>query len=146
MAIKYTWTYGPMRVEYVNGFQDVVTGLYWACKCEDEDNYPTVNSFDSGIMQLPTIDQENFIPFESVTPEIVNGWISTSINKQEIENKCLQEFNLQANPPVRYVDVPVGLNPPVSSMLTGEDNTLITGAVNMPDPVIPDNPPDGAKT
>jgi hypothetical protein len=45
-----------------------------------------------------TQKSDNFIPFENLTPEIVTGWVQTSLGKDTVEESLAAQIQAQKNP------------------------------------------------
>jgi hypothetical protein len=47
-----------------------------------------------------TQESDNFIPFDNLTPEIVTGWVQTSLGKDTVEESLTTQIEAQKNPVV----------------------------------------------
>ena len=45
-----------------------------------------------------TQESDNFIPFDNLTPEIVTGWVQTSLGKDTVEESLTTQIEAQKNP------------------------------------------------
>jgi hypothetical protein len=45
-----------------------------------------------------TQESDNFIPFDNLTPEIVTGWVKTSLGKDTVEEGLAAQIQAQKNP------------------------------------------------
>ena len=45
-----------------------------------------------------TQESDNFIPFDNLTPEIVTGWVQTSLGKDTVEEGLAAQIQAQKNP------------------------------------------------
>ena len=45
-----------------------------------------------------TQESDNFIPFDNLTPEIVTGWVQTSLGKDTVEESLAAQIEAQKNP------------------------------------------------
>lgn len=45
-----------------------------------------------------TQESDNFIPFDNLTPEIVTGWVQTSLGKDTVEEALAAQIQAQKNP------------------------------------------------
>ena len=45
-----------------------------------------------------TQESDNFIPFDNLTPEIVTGWVQTSLGKDTVEESLAEQIQAQKNP------------------------------------------------
>lgn len=116
MAVEYIWSYGPMKVEMIDGLPDVVTGIHWVCRAKDLELSETIEGMDSGLMMAPTPDPENYVTINELTSEMVESWISTRVDKPAIEAKVYNYLMSQLQPPYWFVPVPDGLNPVVEEL------------------------------
>lgn len=111
MAVEYIWTWGPMKVETVNGIDNVVTGIQWSCVAKDPSISDTITGVESGIMLTPPVNPENYITISELTDAIVNSWIDISMDKPTIESKVLAILTEQLTSKTSFVTVPLGVNP-----------------------------------
>lgn len=110
MAVEYKWTFGPMMVETVEGIANVVTGIQWNCTAIDPEVSATINGMDSGMLKAPEVDPVSYVTLEELTDAEVNAWIESGLNKPAIEARVLGMLNDQLNPPIKFVEVPPGIN------------------------------------
>lgn len=118
MAVEYNWSYGPMKVETVNGINNVVTGIQWCCIAKDLTYSNTITGVESGMLSTPTVDPDNYITIEELTSTIVQEWINAGINKMEVEAKVLTLLNDQLFPSVTFIEVPTGVNTEPSTLVS----------------------------
>ena len=45
-----------------------------------------------------TQESDNFIPFDNLTPEIVTGWVQTSLGKDTVEEGLAAQIQAKKNP------------------------------------------------
>jgi hypothetical protein len=105
MTINYTWAVTGMKTIGINdGAGNYVVQTYWTKTGTDEnDNTGTFNGatpFDSNPQQ------QNFIPFEQLTEEIVIGWI-----KQVVVGDYAQHVNAQIMKQIAEKTTPVTNTP-----------------------------------
>lgn len=110
MAVEYTWVFGPMKVEKINGLNDVVTGMSWICTAKDTAQNETVTGATSGTFSVPDANLSNYIPLTELTASDVEQWIE-QFDKVTIEGIVLQILNEELEKLVYYVEVPAGINP-----------------------------------
>lgn len=115
MAVTYEWIWGPMRVEDVGEFKDVVVGINWKCIAKDLSVSETLAGYDSGFMPTPPPSQENYVPVDQLTAEIVQSWIDQWNKRTEVEEYCLKLLQDQINPPAHDLPVPPGVSSLFSS-------------------------------
>ena len=88
-------------VDYYNhvhiGHEQVIYNVHWRVTKEDED----YSAATYGTQTLNTEDIQDFIPFEEVTSEIVEGWTKNAIGEEkvsDIESSLDQQLEDQKNP------------------------------------------------
>jgi hypothetical protein len=90
MATTYTWNVVQMDRLTSDGF--VVT-VHYTVNAVDGDytasTYGTVGY---------TQEEGNIIPFESLTPEIVVGWVKDSLGQSTVEEALAAQITAQKNP------------------------------------------------
>ena len=80
-----------------NGHEQVIYNVHW--RVEKEDGEYSASSY--GTQPLNTEDIQNFIPFDEVTSEIVEGWVKDAMGEEkvsEIENSLDQQIEKEKNP------------------------------------------------
>ena len=90
MATTYNWTIQQMNRNTDGGF---VTTVHYNVSAVDGDytasTYGTVGY---------TQEEGNFIPFDSLTPEIVVGWVKDSLGQSTVEEALAAQSEAQKNP------------------------------------------------
>lgn len=105
MAVTYEWTWGPMRVEKTDQFNDVVTGVTWICLAYDKD--ADIYGKQSGVMPAPAANPSGYVSVDKLTIDMVQSWINSGIDKAAIEAECLGYLNNQRTPATRSMAMPV---------------------------------------
>lgn len=80
-----------------NGHEQVIYNVHW--RVEKEDGEYIASSY--GTQPLNTEDIQNFIPFDEVTSEIVEGWVKDVMGEEkvsDIENSLDQQIEKEKNP------------------------------------------------
>ena len=80
-----------------NGHEQVIYNVHWRVTKEDGD----YSASSYGTQSLNTEDIQDFIPFEEVTSEIVEGWTKNAIGEEkvsDIESSLDQQLEDQKNP------------------------------------------------
>ena len=80
-----------------NGHEKVIYNVHWRVTKEDGDYFASTY----GTQILNTEDIQDFIPFEAVTSEIVEGWTKDAIGEEkvlDIESSLDQQLEDQRNP------------------------------------------------
>lgn len=87
MDAEFEWMWGPMRVEQLEGFSDVITGIYWICLAKYQ-GYEQQGK-ESGLMELPPPHADSFIPLADINATQIGAWIAENFDKAPIEAICL---------------------------------------------------------
>jgi len=81
MAITYTWDCKTVDVHpEENDLQNVVYNVQWKLKGVDG-NY---SSEKIGMCRVPLSNTEDFIPFENLTNNIVEGWVKAVMGDDDV--------------------------------------------------------------
>ena len=103
MSIEYTWKVTGIKTKTEGTREDAVVQTYWT-KTGTDDNGNT-GTF-SGATPFTTMDmteEQEFIPFNQLTEEIVLDWIkNVVINDYEthVNNSISKQIEEKINPPV----------------------------------------------
>lgn len=73
MAITYTWAVTGMKVTRVADKPNYVVQTYWTKTGTDEDG--NTGTFSGATPFAPNPEQQDFIPYDQLTQDIVIGWI-----------------------------------------------------------------------
>jgi hypothetical protein len=88
--MEYNWNVVQMNRNTDGGF---VTTVHYTVNAVDGDytasTYGTVGY---------TQEEGNFIPFDSLTPEIVIGWVKDSLGEEIVEEALAAQIEAQKNP------------------------------------------------
>ena len=80
-----------------NEHEQVIHNVHWRVTKEDGDYSASAYSTQS----LNTEDIQGFVPFDEVTPEMVEGWVKDAMGEEEvsrIEDGLDQQIEEQKNP------------------------------------------------
>lgn len=111
MAVEYTWNFGPMRTETVDGLANVVTKIHWLCVARDPENRPDIIGYEMNWMDAPPVNAVSYVTLENLTADVINSWITNgALDKAAIEQESLENLNKRLNPGYQLVGVPNGLN------------------------------------
>ena len=80
-----------------NGHEQVIHNVHWQVRKEDEE----YSASTYGVQSLNTEDIQDFIPFDEVTPEMVESWVKDAMGEEEvsrIEDGLDQQIEEQKNP------------------------------------------------
>jgi hypothetical protein len=88
-------------VEYYNhehnGYEQVIYNVHWRVKKEDEE----YSASSYGTQSLNTEHIQDFVPFDDVTSEMVEGWVKEAMGEEQvtkIESSLDQQIEDQKNP------------------------------------------------
>ncbi len=90
MAISYEWDVNTVDVYPTKeGQTDVIYNVHWRINATDtqvdaEGNPYTASIY--GTKNLDTSDLSNFIDFNSVTSEEVQGWVESAMGEEEVQS------------------------------------------------------------
>jgi hypothetical protein len=85
-----TWKIANMDRHITDG---IVYTVYWTASLQSEDY--SASSYGSIGLQAP---EDNVIPYEELTEEIVVGWLKNVLNAEEIESGLQAQIDLQKQP------------------------------------------------
>ena len=84
------WTISSVKAKVEqDGLQNVIHTIHWRLGKQDGEHYADV--YGSKSLEAPS--EDNFIPSEDVTLEMVKGWLEASFETEELESL---EANLDA--------------------------------------------------
>ncbi len=109
--IIYNWNFDPIAVRTdVDGFDNVVMTVHWQYTAISEPYSARI----IGTQDFPfNPDAENFVPFDQLTKNIVEGWVVAAMGEprvQQMQEQLAAQIEEQIAPKV------VNLSPPWSSM------------------------------
>ena len=100
MAINYSWDFPNIEVQYVsNSLSDVVTQLRW--QYTGEIGGGEYHDSEVGILKFGPVASASFVAYESLTKELVTGWVTASLGDQyvtELETKISGSIFDMMNP------------------------------------------------
>ena len=80
-----------------NGHEQVIYNVHWRVSKEDEE----YSASSYGSQSLNTEDIQDFIPFDDVTSEMVEGWVKDAMGEEkvsDIEESLNQQIEKEKNP------------------------------------------------
>lgn len=101
MANTYTWT--PTNLigyPQYEGHTDVITTVFYTVVADDGQGH---TASISGIQQTPIDPAAPYIPYDDLTPEIVNGWVQYNLGANGVASIYASldaQIEAQINPPV----------------------------------------------
>ena len=106
MATQYTWTINAMYTVQQPD-PDYVVNVLWTLTGVDGEYTASID----GNTQLSIDEQKpDFVPYDQLTPAIVEGWIEESLGEQGVANfeaNVNGQLESQKNPPVSPQNTPL---------------------------------------
>ena len=98
MSIVYNWQVSQLNcLPSVEGKQDYVVTVHWACSGADGDYSGNVYSTCS----LPVVEGASFVSYADLTLDTVLGWIwANGVDKAATEAAVEQQIENAQNPPL----------------------------------------------
>ena len=102
MSIEYTWKVTGIKTKTEGTREKSVVQTYWSKIGTNEDG---ITGTYNGAIPFTSIDlaDEDFIPFENLTEEIVLDWIKEIVVndfEQHVNNSIAKQIEEKINPPV----------------------------------------------
>ena len=110
--MKYNWIISSMDSKLQEGdLQDVVITVHWRRSCETNDYNPeTETGYYTDVYGAysTTVDPDNFIPYNNLTQENVEGWLNemTDPTPAEIDAQLSATIDLLKNPTEASLPLP----------------------------------------
>ena len=103
MAVSYNWTINPLEC-YPTSSEgpDYVFVAHWQLHASEDYSGSLSTATSIGTQSVP-MQSGSFIPFEDLTLEIVQGWVTTAMGPDQVaslEAGLAQNIANQINPPV----------------------------------------------
>lgn len=115
MTITFTRNYSRATViKTDDGLQDVVTSVYCAVYATDETG---IHEAMGDIIDLNPPSPTQFIPFEQITVELLDSWVTPKSQYTYIESRLTDAISLRLNPPVIIKELPFNVVPVVDETL-----------------------------
>jgi hypothetical protein len=89
--MEFNWNIVQMDRKTSDGF--VVT-VHYTVTATDED----YSASTYGTVGYTQADDETYIPFEELTPEIVVGWIKESLGEETVQESLASQIEAKKNP------------------------------------------------
>jgi hypothetical protein len=107
MSFTYEWNVKSLKTKTEGANADSVIQVYWSVTGKDANN--VTGTFD-GATPFSSVGQENFVPYEDLTEEIVIGWIQEEVNARfgymdHIDRTIQRKIDEKVNPQVEQ-DLP----------------------------------------
>ena len=105
MSITFTRAYSRATViKTEDGLQDVVTSVYCAVYATDDES--GIRESMGSVIDLNPPEPTQFIPFEQITVELLDSWVTPKPLYSEMESKLAESINLRLNPPIIIKELP----------------------------------------
>jgi hypothetical protein len=108
--IEYTWNFPILQTKVSdNGLNDVVYRVQWYYKGIDTETRKMYECFGLHDLPSPVSGSEEFVPFTSLTKEIVQGWIENSFGSasiSEMQTGIAQRIDEQNHPVIEFKSAP----------------------------------------
>lgn len=90
MANTYTWDCKTVDTYPTHdSHSDVVYNVHWRLNAESNQQDAEGNNYSAsvyGTQSIDTSDLSNFKPFDEVTSEMVQGWVTEAMGEEEVAN------------------------------------------------------------
>ena len=113
MAITYTWSINPLEAYPSHGGEaDVIFNARWQLQASSgslENSGSLYTAIELGSQPITYHSGSEFIPFNELTLEIVQGWVEEGMGETQVNNiKALLATRIenQINPPVVILPSP----------------------------------------
>lgn len=95
--ITYTWNFDPLTCyTHKDGYEDVVLTVHWqltAASGSTPDAYYSARNIGTQTFTFDP-DSETFIPFNELTKEIVQSWVTTAMGEEAV-NQMMASLEAQ---------------------------------------------------
>jgi hypothetical protein len=113
MAITYNWTINPLEAYPLHGGEtDVVFTAHWQLHATSgslEESGSIYTATSIGTERVTYHSGSEFIPFENLTLEIVQGWVEGAMGEEQVNNMkaaLATQIENKINPPVVTLQSP----------------------------------------
>lgn len=99
MSLTYTWELTGLKKQSGDGITDAVVQTYWKCTGTNSTGFSGTFS-GATPFDLNTIDPDSFTPYESLTEEMVLGWVEAAAASymDHIEEQINKQITLEMMP------------------------------------------------
>lgn len=104
--MTYTWQIVGIRKKQINETPNTITEVVWM-KIGTDENQKS-GSF-MGTTELPTPDPNNFISYETLTEEVVLGWVQSigaGASEESINSIINEQIEQSNNPLIESTELP----------------------------------------
>jgi hypothetical protein len=102
--ITYTWDINKIYAKPLsNGLINVIHSIDWSYTGIDENN----NTASIQVpITLPEPSDENFIPYDDITEEMVISWLESILNVEDLQQGIIDKIENIKNPPLVEIPFP----------------------------------------
>ena len=110
MAISYMWEINPLECYPTSSSEiDVVFIAHWQLLATEVVDDKTYTASTRGATSIPMHSGDEFVPFNDLTLELVQGWVEESLGPEEVQSykdDLANQIQNQINPPVITLQSP----------------------------------------
>lgn len=106
MAITYTWMFEALDVfPTQQAFNNVVNAMHWRLIADDANGH-TAQAY--GLQTAGPLNPGDFIPYNQLTAQIVQGWCETQMGSElsQVKAQLVGQINQQINPTTITLETP----------------------------------------
>ena len=105
--INYNWVISSMD-EYPTseGLTDVVFNIHYRRQATEVSGSTTYFVDTYGVVGVPAPAPEDFVPYEDLTQDIVEGWLDSGLDVAAIDASLAAQIEEQKNPSVVSLPLP----------------------------------------
>jgi hypothetical protein len=102
--ITYTWRINKIHVRpLLNGLTNIIHTVDWDYVGIDENNNKSSVRVP---ITLPSPSEENFIPYNDITEEMIISWRGSISNIEDLQQDITNKIELIKNPPIIELPFP----------------------------------------
>ena len=106
MAVNFNWVISQMECKNEESLSDVVVTIHWrrnaSEKIEEKEYFAEV--YGSISLKAPKKDQ--FIPYNELTKEQVEGWLNESLKVEDLDNNLVAQIEAEKHPAIVVKPLP----------------------------------------
>jgi hypothetical protein len=98
MTISYSWTLSTIKKRNEGLYPNAVVQTYWTKTGTDEDGVSGSFSGTTSFTTATMTPEQQFIPFEELTDEIILGWVKDVVvddYEEHVNNKIAEQIALK---------------------------------------------------
>lgn len=123
--MKYEWTVNKIDVKpHFQNLENFVYIIYWDYIANNESGFTSsINGFTEFNSE---VDSDTYIPYENITKDIVDHWLNTSTNVNQLQSILNKKIEDLINPPIINLPLPWIPNPtptPISTPIPTVSST-----------------------